>query len=152
MKRFILLAITLLPVSLMAQIPQFSKLAEKYAENEVVTSVNVNKQMMTMFAGENEMIDNLDEIQVVLTRDTGVAQKVLDDSKKIIKKIGAEELISANEDGQKFTIYTIKQDGNITNIIIAIDCTASDEESGIIVVSGNIPEERLGEVVHVVNQ
>lgn len=152
MKRFILLAITLLPVSLMAQIPQFSKLAEKYAENEVVTSVNVNKQMMTMFAGENEMIDNLDEIQVVLTRDTGVAQKVLDDSKKIIKKIGAEELISANEDGQKFTIYTIKQDGNITNIIIAIDCTASDGESGIIVVSGNIPEERLGEVVQVVNQ
>lgn len=152
MKRFILLAIMLLPVSLMAQIPQFSKLAEKYDDNEAVTSVNLNKQMMTMFAGENEMIDNLDEIQVILTSDAAIAKKVLDDSKKIVKKIGAEELVSANDDGENFAVYTIKHDGNITNIIVAIDCTATDDESGVVVVSGSIPEERLGEAIQIVNQ
>lgn len=152
MKRFILLAIMLLPVSLMAQIPQFSKLAEKYGDNEAVTSVNLNKQMMAMFAGENEMIDNLDEIQVILTSDAAIAKKVLDDSKKIVKKIGAEELVSANDDGENFSVYTIRHDGNITNIIVAIDCTATDDESGVVVVSGSIPEERLGEAIQIVNQ
>lgn len=152
MKRFILLAIMLLPVSLMAQIPQFSKLAEKYSDNEAVTCMTINKQMMTMFAGENEMIENLSEIEIIVTKDAAIAMKVLDDTNKIVKKIDAKELISVNEDGEKFTIYTIAQNGNITNIIIAIDCTADEGESGVIVVSGNIPEEKLGEVVQIVNQ
>lgn len=152
MKRFILMAIMLLPVSLMAQIPQFSKMAEKYSDNDTVTSMTVNKQMMAMFAGDNEMMEYLDEIQILLTSDTANANKILAESKKIVKRIGAEELISANDGSETFSIYTIKEGGNVTNIIIVVDCTATSDESGVIIVSGSIPEEMLSEVVNVINQ
>ena len=152
MKRFILMAIMLLPVSLMAQIPQFSKMAEKYSDNDTVTSMTVNKQMMAMFAGDNEMMEYLDEIQILLTSDTANANKILAESKKIVKRIGAEELISANDGSETFSIYTIKEGGNVTDIIIVVDCTATSDESGVIIVSGSIPEAILGEIVKVVNQ
>lgn len=152
MKRFILMAIMLLPVSLMAQIPQFSKMAEKYSGNDAVTSMTVNKQMMAMFAGDNEMMEYLDEIQILLTSDTVTANKILAESKKIVKRIDAEEFISANDGGETFSIYTIKEGGNVTNIIIVADCTATSDESGVIIVSGSIPEEMLSEVVNVINQ
>lgn len=152
MKRFILMAIMLLPVSLMAQIPQFSKLAEKYSDNDAVTSMTVDKQMMAMFAGDNEMINYLDEVQMVITSDATIADKILNESKKIVKRIDAEELISANEDGETFVIYIVKDGGNVVNIILLADCTTTSDESGVIIVSGSIPEAILGEIVKVVNQ
>lgn len=152
MKRFILMAIMLLPVSLMAQIPQFSKLAEKYSGNDAVTSMTVDKQMMAMFAGDDEMMEYLDEIQILLTSDATIADKILNESKKIVKRIDAEELISANEDGETFVIYIVKDGGNVVNIILLADCTATSDESGVIIVSGCIPEAILGEIVKVVNQ
>lgn len=152
MKRFILMAIMLLPVSLMAQIPQFSKLAEKYSDNDAVTSMTVDKQMMAMFAGDDEMMEYLDEVQMVITSDATIADKILDESKKIVKRIDAEELISANEDGETLAIYIVKDGGNVVNIILLVDCTATSDESGVIIVSGSIPEAILGEIVKVVNQ
>ena len=146
------MAIMLLPVSLMAQIPQFSKMAEKYSDNDTVTSMTVNKQMMAMFAGDNEMMEYLDEVQMVITSDATIADKILNESKKIVKRIDAEELISANDGSETFSIYTIKEGGNVTNIIIVVDCTATSDESGVIIVSGSIPEEMLSEVVNVINQ
>lgn len=152
MKRFILMAIMLLPVSLIAQIPQFSKLAEKYSDNDAVTSMTVDKQMMAMFAGDDEMINYLDEVQMVITSDATIADKILNESKKIVKRIDAEELISANEDGETVAIYIVKDGGNVVNIILLVDCTATSDESGVIIVSGSIPEAILGEIVKVVNQ
>lgn len=146
------MAIMLLPVSLMAQIPQFSKLAEKYSDNDAVTSMTVDKQMMAMFAGDDEMMEYLDEIQILLTSDATIADKILNESKKIVKRIDAEELISANDGGETFSIFTIKEGGNVTNIILLADCTATSDESGVIIVSGCIPEAILGEIVKVVNQ
>ena len=152
MKRFILMAIMLLPVSLIAQIPQFSKLAEKYSDNDAVTSMTVDKQMMAMFAGDDEMINYLDEVQMVITSDATIADKILNESKKIVKRIDAEELISANEDGETVAIYIVKDGGNVVNIILLVDCTATSDDSGVIIVSGSIPEAILGEIVKVVNQ
>lgn len=146
------MAIMLLPVSLMAQIPQFSKLAEKYSDNDAVTSMTVDKQMMAMFAGDDEMMEYLDEVQMVITSDATIADKILDESKKIVKRIDAEELISANEDGETLAIYIVKDGGNVVNIILLVDCTATSDESGVIIVSGSIPEAILGEIVKVVNQ
>ena len=131
MKRFILMAIMLLPVSLMAQIPQFSKLAEKYSDNDAVTSMTVDKQMMAMFAGDDEMMEYLDEVQMVITSDATIADKILNESKKIVKRIDAEELISANEDGETLAIYIVKDGGNVVNIILLVDCTATSDESGV---------------------
>lgn len=148
MKRTILLVMMMLPIMAMAQLPHFAKLGEKYNGMEGVTAMTVNKQMISMFAGENADFDFVDEIQILLCEDTGVASNIVKDAKKAVKKSKIEELVSANEDGATFTVYT-KSDGDIfTDIVVVVE---NEDPSGFIVITGDIPQEKISEVVKIAN-
>ena len=132
----------------MAQLPHFAKLGEKYNGMEGVTAMTVNKQMIAMFAGENADFDFVDEIQILLSEDAGVASNIVKDAKKAVKKSKIEELVSANEDGATFTVYT-KSDGDIfTDIVVVVE---NEDPSGFIVITGDIPQEKISEVVKTAN-
>ena len=132
----------------MAQLPHFAKLGEKYNGMEGVTAMTVNKQMIAMFAGENADFDFVDEIQILLCEDAGVASNIVKDAKKAVKKSKIEELVSANEDGATFTIYT-KSDGDIfTDIVVVVE---NEDPSGFIVITGDIPQEKVSEIVKIAN-
>ena len=132
----------------MAKLPHFAKLGEKYNGMEGVTAMTVNKQMISMFAGENADFDFVDEIQILLCEDAGVASNIVKDAKKAIKKSKIEELVSANEDGATFTVYT-KRDGDIfTDIVVVVE---NEDPSGFIVITGDIPQEKISEVVKIAN-
>ena len=132
----------------MAQLPHFVKLGEKYNDMEGVTAMTVNKQMIAMFAGENADFDFVDEVQILLCEDAGVASNIVKDAKKAVKKSKIEELVSANEDGATFTIYT-KSDGDIfTDIVVVVE---NEDPSGFIVITGDIPQEKISEVVKIAN-
>ena len=134
----------MLPIMAMAQLPHFAKLGEKYNGMEGVTAMTVNKQMIAMFAGENADFDFVDEIQILLCEDAGVASNIVKDAKKAVKKSKIEELVSANEDGATFTVYT-KSDGDIfTDIVVGVE---NEDPSGFIVITGDIPQEKISEVV-----
>lgn len=148
MKRLILLVMTLLPMMAMAQLPHFSKIVDKYSESEGVTAMTVNKQMIEMFADDNKDFDFVDEVQILLSENTETAKSIVDDAKKAVKKSKIEELVSANEDGATFTIYTKTQDNIMTNIVIVVE---NESPSGFIVITGDIPEDKINEVVKVVN-
>ena len=138
----------MLPIMAMAQLPHFAKLGEKYNGMEGVTAMTVNKQMIAMFAGENADFDFVDEIQILLCEDAGVASNIVKDAKKAVKKSKIEELVSANEDGATFTVYT-KSDGDIfTDIVVVVE---NEEPSGFIVITGDIPQEKISEVVKIAN-
>ena len=148
MKRTILLVMMMLPIMTMAQLPHFAKLGEKYNGMEGVTAMTVNKQMIAMFAGENADFDFVDEIQILLCEDAGVASNIVKDAKKAVKKSKIEELVSANEDGATFTIYT-KSDGDIfTDLVVIVE---NEDPSGFIVITGDIPQEKISEVVKIAN-
>ena len=148
MKRFILLAMMMLPVMAMAQLPQFAKLGEKYNGVEGVTAMTVNKQMIAMFAGGNADLDFVDEIQILLSENADVANSIVKDAKRAVKKSKVDELISANDDGATFTIYT-KSEGDIyTHIVIVVE---NESPSGFIVITGDIPQEKISEVVKIAN-
>lgn len=148
MKRTILLVMMMLPIMAMAQLPHFAKLGEKYNGMEGVTAMTVNKQMIAMFAGENADFDFVDEVQILLCEDAGVASNIVKDAKKAVKKSKIEELVSANEDGATFTIYT-KSDGDIfTDIVVVVE---NEDPSGFIVITGDIPQEKISEVVKIAN-
>ena len=138
----------MLPIMAMAQLPHFAKLGEKYNGMEGVTAMTVNKQMIAMFAGENADFDFVDEIQILLCEDAGVASNIVKDAKKAVKKSKIEELVSANEDGATFTIYTKGENDIITNIVIVIE---NEDPSGFIVITGDIPQEKISEVVKIAN-
>lgn len=132
----------------MAQLPHFAKLGEKYNGMEGVTAMTVNKQMIAMFAGENADFDFVDEVQILLCEDADVAKSIVKDAKKAVKKSKIEELVSANEDGATFTIYT-KSDGDIfTDIVVLVE---NENPSGFIVITGDIPQEKISEVVKIAN-
>lgn len=148
MKHTILLVMMMLPIMAMAQLPHFAKLGEKYNGMEGVTAMTVNKQMISMFAGENADFDFVDEIQILLCEDAGVASNIVKDAKKAVKKSKIEELVSANDDGATFTVYT-KSDGNIfTDIVVVVE---NEDPSGFIVITGNIPQEKISEIVKIAN-
>jgi hypothetical protein len=148
MKRLILLAMMMLPVMAMAQLPHFAKLGEKYNGVEGVTAMTVNKQMIAMFAGGNADLDFVDEIQILLSENADVSSGIVKDAKKAVKKSKVDELISANDDGATFTIYTKSESDLISNIVIVIE---NESPSGFIVITGDIPQEKINEVVKIVN-
>ena len=148
MKRTILLVMMMLPIMAMAQLPHFAKLGEKYNGVEGVTAMTINKQMIAMFAGENADFDFVDEVQILLCEDAGVASNIVKDAKKAVKKSKIEELVSANEDGATFTVYT-KSDGDIfTDIVVVVE---NEDPSGFIVITGDIPQEKISEIVKIAN-
>ena len=148
MKRLILLAMTMLPMMAMAQPPHFAKLAEKYNGVEGVTAMSINKQMIALVAGSDASLDFVDDIQILLSENADIGASIIDDAKKAVKKSKVEELMSANEDGATYTIYTQREGSTLSNLIIIVE---NDTPSGFIVITGNIPEEKLNEVVKVVN-
>ena len=138
----------MLPIMAMAQLPHFAKLGEKYNGMEGVTAMTINKQMIAMFAGENADFDFVDEIQILLCEDADVAKSIVKDAKKAVKKSKIEELVSANEDGATFTVYT-KSDGDIfTDIVVVVE---NEDPSGFIVITGDIPQEKISEIVKIAN-
>jgi hypothetical protein len=132
----------------MAQLPHFAKLNEKYNGMEGVTAMTINKQMLAMFVGGNAEFDFIDEIQILLSEDAGVASNIVKDAKKAVKKSDLAELISANDDGATFTVYT-KSDGDIfTDLVVVVE---NEDPSGFIVITGDIPQEKISEVVKIAN-
>ena len=138
----------MLPIMAMAQLPHFAKLGEKYNGMEGVTAMTINKQMIAMFAGENADFDFVDEIQILLCEDADVAKSIVKDAKKAVKKSKIEELVSANDDGATFTIYTKGENDIIANIVIVIE---NEDPSGFIVITGDIPQEKISEIVKIAN-
>lgn len=148
MKRLISLTVMMLPIMAMAQLPHFAKLAEKYNGAEGVTAMSINKQMLTLVAGNDASLDFVDDIQILLSENANIGASIIDDAKKAVKKSKVEELMSANKDGATLTIYTKREGSTLYNLIIIVE---NDTPSGFIVITGDIPEEKLNEVVKVVD-
>ena len=148
MKRSILLVLMMLPIMAMAQLPQFAKLNEKYEGKEGVTAMTINKQMISMFVGSNADFKFVDEVQILLSEDADVAAGVVKDAKKAVKKSKLEELISANDEGAIYTIYTKAVNDIIKNLVIIVE---NDSPSGFIVISGDITQDKISEVIKIAN-
>ena len=148
MKRSILLVLMMLPIMAMAQLPQFAKLNEKYEGMEGVTAMTINKQMISMFVGSNADFKFVDEVQILLSEDADVAAGVVKGAKKAVKKSKLEELISANDEGAIYTIYTKTVNDIIKNLVIIVE---NDSPSGFIVISGDITQDKISEVIKIAN-
>ena len=148
MKRAILLVLIMLPIMAMAQLPEFAKLVDKYNSQESVTAMTINKQMISMFAGDNADFDFVDEIQLLLCEDADVANGIVKNAKKAVKKSKLEELISVNDDDRTLAVYTKGNEETLTHLVVIVE---NDDPSGFIVISGDIPQDKLNEVVKIAN-
>ena len=138
----------MLPIVAMAQLPQFSKVADKYSNVEGITSMVINKSMIAMIADGNDDFDFVDEVQILMSEDANVAVNIAKDAKKAAKKSKLEELLSANDEGATYTIYTKSKNNEITHLVVIVE---NDSPAGFVIISGIIPEDKLNEVVKIAN-
>ena len=149
MKRLILFIMMVLPTIAMAQVPHLTKLTDKYNGIDGVTAMTVNKQMIQMFASGDQTMEMVNEIVLLLSEDATTANNIIADAKKAIKKSKIEELITHNDEGATMTIYTKMKSDKVTDLVVLIE---NDSPSGFITINGEIPMEKLDEVVHIVNK
>lgn len=147
MKRFLFLAMMFMPFNLMAAIPQFDTLVDKYADNEAVMTTTIDRDMIALFAGEMVELDMVDKIQVILSEDAKVGQKIVADAKDIAKRAKAEALIDNKALDVDVEVYTIK-DGDVITDILAI--IAVEDQMGAIVISGRVTLDALSKLIHIV--
>ena len=146
MKRFLLAVMMFVPFNLMAAIPEFSAMADKYGDTESVIVTNIDRDMMQLFASQMEGIEMIDNILVILSEDQAVGKAIIDEAKSIVLKIKADELLDANNEGTDVEVYTLKKGDMISDIIVII---GDDSQMGVSVISGNISLEDIGKLIQV---
>lgn len=146
MKRFLLAVMMFVPFNLMAAIPEFSAMADKYGDTESVIVTNIDRDMMQLFASQMEGIEMIDNIVVILSEDQAVGKAIIDEAKSIVLKIKADELLDANNEGTDVEVYTLKAGETISDIIVII---GDDSQMGVSVISGNISLEDIGKLIQV---
>lgn len=146
MKRFLLAMMMLVPFNLMAAIPEFSAMADKYGDTESVIVTTIDRDMMQLFASQMEGIEMIDNIVVILSEDQAVGKAIIDEAKSIVLKIKADELLDANNEGTDVEVYTLKEGDMISDIIVII---GDDSQMGVSVISGSISLEDIGKLIQV---
>jgi hypothetical protein len=135
------------PFNLMAAIPEFSAMADKYGDTESVIVTTIDRDMIQLFASQMEGIEMIDNIVVILSEDQAVGKAIIDEAKSIVLKIKADELLDANNEGTDVEVYTLKEGDMISDIIVII---GDDSQMGVSVISGSISLEDIGKLIQVV--
>lgn len=146
MKRLILLALMALPISAMASIPEFTALVERYTDNDQVTTMSMDKDMIAMIAQEQDDLKDINDMAIILTEESSLGEKIITATKKIANDLNAESIVSVDSASDDIAIYTLKDGNNITHIIMTI---STEGQMGAIVISGNIPIEKINELIQV---
>lgn len=146
MKRLILLALMALPISAMASIPEFTALVERYTDNDQVTTMSMDKDMIAMIAQEQDDLKDINDMAIILTEESSLGEKIITATKKIANDLNAESIVSVDSASDDIAIYTLKDGNNITHIIMTI---STEGQMGTIVISGNIPIEKINELIQV---
>lgn len=146
MKRFILMIITLLPISAMAQIPEISKLADSYAQTDGITVVNLTTQMLKM-ANVDEAAMGVDlESLIIITAEDGKKAKVLKkQAAKIIAKLKLNSLCGFEYEGTVVEVFMTDSIAQPADVVISI--SGEFEEAALIDVTGNFTEAQIAQLI-----
>lgn len=146
MKRFILMIITLLPISAMAQIPEISKLADSYAQTDGITVVNLTSEMLKM-ANVDEAAMGVDlESLIIITAEDGKKAKVLKkQAAKIIAKLKLNSLCGFEYEGAVVEVFMTDSTAQPADVVISI--SGEFEEAALIDVTGNFTEAQIAQLI-----
>lgn len=147
MKRFILLALMMLPIMAMAKRPEFEKLSQRYANVEGVMVMNIDKAMLKLMASQeidSEAMECIDNILILLSENEELSDDILKRSSKVIKKLKLETYHSVDVDGTKVDVYGAKDGETLTELVLKLK---DNENGGIVVISGDIPSDMINNIV-----
>lgn len=149
MKKFIVLIAMLLPISVMASIPELDKVVDEFSSTDGVTAVNLTGEMLRAQAamggeGANKHIDKLESLVILAAEDPAMAKRV---SKRVEKALKSAELNSladiTSDKDTSVKIYANKEGDVLRDIAIYV---FSGDEMALIVVSGELDESMIGDL------
>ena len=149
MKRYIIALLLLIPMISHAEIPAISKLGKEASKQENVEHTSVGRFMLGLAAlaveeQEREIFKMLNNIEMIECKNEAYSPKLLQSAKAIIEKVGAVHVDRQEEDNEICNIYIIGNQKIIKELIIIIE--SHNAEVAIMVMSGEIPVDRLAEV------
>ena len=144
MKRLILLAIMLLPMTVMAGVPELSEIAKRYENVDGATLMTMNKEMIGLFGGSQEAAKMLDEIVILAAESSEVATTLITEAEEVIQQTSLQLLTSVTESGAIVNIYVNQNESIITDLVLLV---REGDETALIVISGTIDPDMIGEMV-----
>lgn len=144
MKRLILLAIMLLPMTVMAGVPELSEMAKRYENVDGATLMTMNKEMIGLFGGSQEAAKMLDEIVILAAESSEVATTLITEAEEVIQQTSLQLLTSVTESGAIVNIYANQNESIITDLVLLV---REGDETALIVISGTIDPDMIGEMV-----
>lgn len=144
MKRLILLAIMLLPMTVMAGVPELSEMAKRYENVDGATLMTMNKEMIGLFGGSQEAAKMLDEIVILAAESSEVATTLITEAEEVIQQTSLQLLTSVTESGAIVNIYVNQNESIITDLVLLV---REGDETALIVISGTIDPDMIGEMV-----
>ena len=144
MKRLILLAIMLLPMTVMAGVPELSEMAKRYENVDGATLMTMNKEMIGLFGGSQEAAKMLDEIVILAAESSEVATTLITEAEEVIQQTSLQLLTSVTESGAIVNIYVNQNESIITDLILLV---REGDETALIIISGTIDPDMIGEMV-----
>ena len=144
MKRLILLAIMLLPMTVMAGVPELSEMAKRYENVDGATLMTMNKEMIGLFGGSQEAAKMLDEIVILAAESSEVATTLITEAEEVIQQTSLQLLTSVTESGAIVNIYVNQNESIITDLVLLV---REGDETALIIISGTIDQDMIGEMV-----
>ncbi len=152
----------------MASLEQYNELASRLQEYYIaskfpptfepisnykgVTSVFISSAMLKNFGSSmigdpriSSISGNLNSIEIIECDNKKFVYTIRNYVKKIAEGYGLETLARINDEGEKVSIYGLSSGEKITYVLMCVD---DDDEITIISMSGEIPLDKVGELVN----
>ena len=152
----------------MASLEQYNELASRLQEYYIaskfpptfepisnykgVTSVYISSAMLKNFGSSmigdpriSSIAGNLNSIEIIECDNKKFVYTIRNYVKKIAEGYGLETLARINDEGEKVSIYGLSSGEKITYVLMCVD---DDDEITIISMSGEIPLDKVGELVN----
>lgn len=117
-----------------------------------VTSVYISSAMLKNFGtsmignpGIRAIAGNLNSVEIIECENKKFLYTIRNYVKKIASSYNLETLARINEEGEKVTIYGYSTNGKMTYLLMSVD---DDDEITIISMSGDIPLDKVGDLIN----
>lgn len=130
----------------MASVPELTALMEKYSTNENATVVNLTGDMLKMALAESAEAEGveLESLYVLTTEVVPLATEISAEVDALIAGLTLATLTNIEVDGAKVQIFAKKSDETYSDVVVYVRESA---ELVLVVISGDIPEPMMGELV-----
>ena len=149
MKKFIVLITMLLPLGVMATVPELNKIVDNYSATEGVTVVNLTGEMLKAQAGAagaeaSKYIEDIESLVILQSETADLSKKIVKQVDKALKGVNLESLVDIQAEKDNRVRVLANRDGEvIADVIVYV---TDGDEVALIMISGTLDESILGDM------